>query len=264
MKIAIAQTEIQFEQFEYNIHHAQKLISYAASEHADYIFFPEMSFTGFTMNVPYASHLSDQTHAVMQQASKSNHIGIGYGWVNCNDNNKGENHYRIINESGMQMLDYIKIHPFSYGNEERYFQNGNKIAHATLSEIPVSVAICYDLRFPELFRISAQFVSLIIVPANWLHQRSAHWKILLQARAIENQIYILGINCCGKQCHNQFDGMSCLVNPEGKILLECKDIETLSIFEIKDDVQRFRSAFPTYRDMNIPLYQKLYKQILSK
>ena len=154
----------------------------------------------------------------MQTAAKQHRIHIGFVWTSAESDGRGKNHYTILTPDGESCLDYTKIHPFSYCQEDRFFQKGTQLAHATISGIPVSVLICYDLRFPEVFRIAARSAALIFVPANWLSRRSRHWQILLQARAIENQVYLLGVNCVGTQGDLQFVGGSQLVDPEGTVL----------------------------------------------
>lgn len=259
MKIAIAQTEIAFEQPEINRKIASDWIAYAAKQSADCIVFPEMSFTGFSMHVAKVASCSEKTHAEMQELSQQYRIAIGYGWVSAETNGKGKNHYTLLDANGNVISDYVKIHPFSYGEEDQFYQSGDAIVTASLGSLSVSTLICYDLRFPELFRIAARHASLILVPANWLHLRSAHWSVLLQARAIENQIYVLGVNCTGRQQSNQFDGYSCLVNPEGEVLLRCDNTARLTFVDIPDDISQYRSAFPTYQDVKLPLYAKLYQ-----
>ncbi len=159
------------------------------------------------------------------------------------------------------LSDYVKIHPFSYGGEDRFYHSGEKLTSAVLGEFSVGTLICYDLRFPEVFRAAAQKNRLLLVPANWLHQRTAHWRILLRARAIENQVYVLGVNCVGRQQSYTFDGQSCLVNPEGELLCTCGGEKQLVYVTIADDTEQFRQAFPTCRDVKISLYRKLYEDI---
>jgi len=90
---------------------------------------------------------------------------------------------------------------------------------------------------------------------------TAHWRVLLRARAIENQVYVLGVNCVGRQQSYTFDGQSCLVNPEGELLCTCGGEKQLVYVTIADDTEQFRQAFPTCRDVKISLYRKLYEDI---
>ena len=148
MKIAIAQTEICFEEPEKNLRTAESWIEQAAQEGADAIFFPEMSFTGFSMHVEKVAAYANPIRQTMCRLAAQEHIAVGYGWTSCKPGGKGENHYTILGKSGEVLSDYVKIHPFSYGGEEQFYDSGTEIVHTVLEDFPVSTLICYDLRFP--------------------------------------------------------------------------------------------------------------------
>lgn len=262
MKLAIAQTNIHFEQQTKNLFVAMEWIEKAAQKHADCILFPEMSFTGFSMHASFLAALAPEAILEMQNLARYHHIAIGFGYVASNLNGKYENHYMLCDKSGNTILDYTKIHPFSYTHEDAYYCGGKEIITQTLETIPISVLICYDLRFPEVFRLAAKNAALIIVPANWLKKRSEHFQLLLRARAIENQVYILGINCVGTQEGMQFLGNSCLVNPEGEILTSCGSMAGLYFTEFENDVAGYRAKFPTRADARIAWYAQKYQQEL--
>ena len=242
----------------------QSWIEQAAQEGADAIFFPEMSFTGFSMHVEKVAAYVNPIRQTMCRLAAQEHIAIGYGWTSCKSGGKGENHYTILGKSGEVLSDYVKIHPFSYGGEERFYDSGTEIVHTVLEDFPVSTLICYDLRFPELFRAAAQTSRLIVVPANWLHQRTEHWLLLLRARAIENQVYVLGVNCVGKQQSYTFDGQSCLADPEGNLCCVCGDAPELAFVTVENDTEQFRRAFPTCRDVKLPFYTELYQNLVRE
>ncbi|MGN1403639.1 MAG: nitrilase-related carbon-nitrogen hydrolase [Ruminococcus sp.] len=264
MKIAIAQTRIAFEKPADNLALAESWIAQASSAHCDGIVFPEMSFTGFSMHVSQIAPYSLEIRQKMVQLAQQYHIAIGYGWVSEEPDGKGKNHYTLLDSAGETVLDYVKIHPFSYGDEDQFYDSGDSIVSGTVCGIPVSALICYDLRFPEVFRLAARHSSLVLVPANWLERRSVHWQTLLRARAIENQVFVLGVNCVGTQQAYGFVGGSCLVDPEGNILADCGKEEALVYAEFTDDTAAYREAFPTYRDVKLPLYAKLYREETQK
>lgn len=120
--------------------------------------------------------------------------------------------------------------------------------------------LCYDLRFPEIFQIASKKADVILVPANWPEARTEHWKCLLRARAIENQVYIFGINCVGKNNGLNYSGHSCIIDPNGKVLEELSDREGVLSFELKNDVKKIRDGFPVKRDRREDLYSRLYKE----
>ncbi|MEQ8199588.1 MAG: nitrilase-related carbon-nitrogen hydrolase, partial [Clostridiaceae bacterium] len=184
-------------------------------------------------------------------------INIGFGWVKGNGA-KAENHYTIINPKGEIILDYIKIHPFSYSEEDKFFISGNELKFCNVKGIGLSAFICYDLRFPEVFQAVSKNVSIIIVPANWPEKRREHWRCLLKARAIENQVYVLGINCVGENNGLYYSGDSCVIDPSGNVLKEMSYKEGLIIQDIEDNTEKIRREFPVKADRKI----KLYKEIL--
>ena len=91
----------------------------------------------------------------------------------------------------------------------------------------LGVAICYDLRFPELFRkLALEGAEILCLPAEWPKPRQEHWRTLLRARAIENQLFVAAANCCGVQGKLDFFGMSLLLSPRGEILAKAGRTDT--------------------------------------
>jgi len=114
---------------------------------------------------------------------------------------------------------YRKVHLFSLTSEDKYFTAGNKSVICQTSLGLLGLMICYDLRFPELSRtLTLKGAHVIIVPAQWPKLRISRWDILAQARSIENQVYIIGANRCGKENSTQFNGHSIIVDPAGEVL----------------------------------------------
>lgn len=256
MRAALCQTDIIWENKLENYIKAKYFIEEAASKAADLILFPEMSFTGFSMNIEKTKETDEETIKIIQKYAIENTINVGFGWVKGNEE-KAENHYSIINSEGKVILDYIKIHPFSYSDEDKYFISGNALKCCKVNEINISTFICYDLRFPEVFQAVAEKVSLIIVPANWPESRKEHWLCLLKARAIENQVYILGINCVGEKNRKYYSGDSCVFDPGGNVRGIVSNKEALLILDIDDDADEYRASFPLRADRKVDLYKKL-------
>lgn len=256
MKIVLCQTNIKWEDKQSNYVTAKKYVEDAAYQDSDLILFPEMSFTGFSMNTAVTKESNNDTINQMQEYAVQYHIAIGFGWVkDCGE--KSENHYTIVNKEGKIISDYAKIHPFSYSGEDIKFQGGNKMAVFELDNIKFSTFICYDLRFPEIFQAASKTANIIIVPANWPASRSEHWKCLLRARAIENQVYIFAINCVGEVGGLHYSGDSCVINPNGEILMELSGQEGVLEYELLDDVGDFRNSFQVKNDRREDLYCNL-------
>lgn len=256
MKIALCQFNIRYEEKEENLARAENFIQQAASDQAAMILFPEMSFTGFSMNTQLTGEEREETLEAMRKLARREGIAIGFGWVK--GKSSAENHYTIVDENGEVLEDYVKIHPFSYSGEDSFFVKGSRPGSFVYKGIPFGVSICYDLRFPELYQHLSGEAHVILVPANWPKRRRLHWRSLLQARAIENQVYMIGINCCGRQGDLYYSGNSGVVSAQGEVLFEIEDREELRIFELNDDVSSCRMEFPVKADRRPSLYKEFY------
>jgi len=260
IRVALAQTQIVWEDKKSNYEAAREKIKEAAGRKAEAVFFPEMSFTGFSMNTDATKEKDGRTIQHMSALAKQYHVYIGFGWVkDCMESGgKCENHYTVVDHTGTVLSDYAKIHPFSYSGEDLKFQGGSGLVHFALNGIPCSSFICYDLRFPEIFQAVSKKAHMIIVSADWPAKRSAHWKTLLRARAIENQVYILAVNCVGEIGGVQYTGDSCIVGPDGEVKAELSGKEGMIELELMDDVAYYREVFPVKQDRREVLYTVLF------
>ncbi len=248
MKIALCQTDIVFEDKEHNLKRAEELISEAADNGAVLALFPEMSFTGFSMNTDVTKDNDCVTEGRMKELARKHGINIGFGRVEKCDDMLSLNLYEIVDPEGEIILTYAKRHPFSYGGESTVFKGGDMVKSCVIDGVPVSVQICFDLRFPGGFWKLADDTHLMIVPANWADRRVEQFKALLRARAIENQYYVIGLNCVGQQGKVSYNGQSCVYNPKGEELLSCGDSEGVYYFDFEDDVSKAREKFPVIND----------------
>jgi omega-amidase len=151
---------------------------------------------------------------------------------------------------GSESALYRKVHPFSYGGEDRLFSKGNEIVTMDIEGWVVQPTICYDLRFPELYRAGSQRgAHLILVQANWPQARHAHWETLLRARAIENQAFVAGVNCTGTQGNLRYGGGSVILNPKGETVSLGDDSEGVVRGRIDlEACKQWRKQFPALRD----------------
>lgn len=249
MIIGLAQTHIVWEDKEHN---AKKMCGYMKAfdqyiretendrESVDaLILFPEMSLTGFSMNTGRTAECDKETVRMCEEMARTYKMAIGIGWVRGTENDElCENHYSIITPDRGEVLDYVKLHPFTYSGEDRYFSGGSSFPVCQMQEACLGAAICFDLRFPEVFQILSDQADMIIVPANWPERRSAHWKSLLAARAIENQCYIAGVNCCGLMDGQYYSGDSCLYMPDGTCMEPVRVIDGQVLSEKFADYQQ--------------------------
>ena len=257
IKAALCQFRIQFEDKEQNLKRAEEMIASAAKAQAKIIFFPEMSFTGFSMRVSVTGEADGGTILRMQQYARKYRIAVGFGWVKKKAE-KGENHYTVVDETGAVLADYVKIHPFSFSGENKYFEAGSRTAVFSYSGVRFALFICYDLRFPEIFRAVSDEAEVLVVAANWPEARITHWNKLLEARALENQSWVLGINCVGDQQNLHYCGNSRAVSPEGETVDCLPEREGIIYCEIRDEAARFRRSFPALQDRRNTLYQELF------
>ena len=262
MKAALCQFQIAFEEKEKNLQKAGCMIAAAANEQAQIIFFPEMSFTGFSMHISATGESDGRTIRFMQEYARKYQIAVGFGWVK-KAGEKGENHYTVLDRTGAVLADYIKIHPFSFGGENKFFNPGSQTTVFTFAGHTFALFICYDLRFPEIFRAVAADADVTVVAANWPEKRIAHWNKLLEARALENQSWVFGINCVGDQQTLHYNGSSRAVSPEGETVEYLLDREGILFCKIQDEAACFRNSFPALQDRRPALYQKLQESYSS-
>jgi len=259
MKLALAQLDIVFEEKATNRSTAKQFIKQAVSENVDMILFPEMTLTGFSMNPSYIGEDNNETIKFFKEMSTKYNITIGFGYVESTSHSK--NKYNVVSPQGEELVDYAKIHPFSYGAETKFYENGNEINHFNAFDFNITPFICYDLRFPEIFQIASKTSTLITVAANWPIDRREHWITLLKARAIENQCYIAGINRVGEGNGLFYSGDSMIVDPLGNIIGNLYMEEGLVIADIsQDEVIAVREKFRFKDDRKEALYYELYNK----
>lgn len=259
MRVALIESNIIWENKDLNIKRLKDNLEKLSTEGIDIVLLPEMSFTGFSMNVSKTNDCDHESYKQIEELSSDYNVMIGFGWVD-KDINGYKNHYSIV-KSNKTLIDYEKIHPFSYGGEDKVFCGGGNLRTADICGFKMGVQICYDLRFPEVFQFLSKTSDIIIVPANWPQRRELHWDVLLQARAIENQVYIAGINCRGEMDGLDYSGHSTIYKPNGEKVKEEKikfiNDCNICIYEINNDVNKYRESFPVKNDRRESLYQKL-------
>lgn len=257
MKIALAQTNIIWENKVANEMKAIEYVAQASDLGAQVIFFPEMSLTGFSMNTLVTAEETEITVNKFSEIAARYNMAIGIGWTKKKEK-MAENHYSVIDFQGKMISDYVKIHPFSYADENVFFSSGNKITYFELGDYKWSSFICYDLRFPELFQAASETADIIVVPANWPQKRKEHWKCLLRARAIENQCYIVAVNCVGSINDIEYSGDSCVISPDGQVIDQLAGKQGILIVDLNENVKELRKSFPVKQDRKWNLYISEY------
>jgi len=154
---------------------------------------------------------------------------------------------------------YRKMHLFSVMREDDFLGAGDSCLVVPTSVGRVGVAICYDLRFPELFRkLGLEGAEILCLPAEWPVPRQLHWRTLLRARAIENQLFVAAANCCGRQGKIDFFGMSLLIAPRGELLAEGGGTATELVAEFDfAEMDSYRKQIPVYKERRGDVYGNL-------
>ena len=251
MKVACVQFDIAWENKPSNHARVTRLLEQARPEPGTLVLLPEMFATGFSMNVAaIAEGKSRETESFLSRTAKQFGIYLIAGIVTSR-NHLGRNEAVVFSPDGVEIARYCKMQPFTLGGESQHYCAGDAIVTFQWNGFTVAPFICYDLRFPELFRAAAaRGAQLFAVIANWPVMRIGHWVTLLQARAIENQAYAVGTNRSGADPKLTYNGRSVIVNPHGEILADAGDGEKVITADVdRETVVKWRADFPALADM---------------
>jgi omega-amidase len=164
-----------------------------------------------------------------------------------------------VADCGAVLGSYRKLHMFSMMGEDRFLSPGDKTLVVSTSVGRLGIAICYDLRFPEIFRkMALEGAEIVCLPAEWPKPRLEPWHILLRARAMENQLFVAAANCCGIQGKLDFFGRSLLLSPCGEVLAEGGEVdaELIATFNYQEMVD-YRAQIRCYHDRRPEIYGTL-------
>ncbi|MBI3123425.1 MAG: carbon-nitrogen family hydrolase [Ignavibacteriales bacterium] len=252
MKIGLVQLAIDWENPAANMAKVNELVS-KLDQKLDLLIFPELSLTGFTMS---SMHFAEEIDGVCTQffmdLAKRIKTNIFCGVIERD----GKDFYNSLihfDESGLLMARYRKIHPFSFAGEDENYTASNELVVTEIDHKKIGLTICYDLRFPELYRLYAKKgIDVLINIANWPTPRIEHWRTLLKARAIENQCFMIGVNRTGTDPKHTYNGFSGAYNPLGKELLSVENDEGILTVKINiDEVNETRKSLPFLKDMKL-------------
>jgi omega-amidase len=247
MKVALIQTNLIWENpLENRSHLAQKITSFM--EDVDLIVLPEMFSTGFTMHPKaVAEIMQGETIAWLQHLAIAKNAAIT-GSLVIEEDGKFYNRLVFVFPDG-KVEQYDKCHLFGLAGENKEFTAGTKKRIVEYKGWKICPQICYDLRFP-VFSRNAEHYDLLIYVANWPNARANAWNTLLQARAIENMSYVIGVNRIGTDANkNHYDGDSQVVDCMGNYPLEPHQSEGVFIVELdKKPQDRNRKKFGFLND----------------
>jgi len=215
------------------------------------LIFPEMTLTGFTMKAAaFAEALNGESFEFFANLAVQNDAHILAGII---EEKEGKFYNSLIHVNTYGKLEnvYRKIHPFSFSSEDKNYTRGTETIVTKIEGWNAGLSICYDLRFPELYRqYGKKKVELIVVIASWPAVRIEHWKALLKARAIENQCYVAGVNRVGNDIKLRYNGFSSIYDPMGSEVITSEDNETILSADISiDNVKDLRAKLPFLDDI---------------
>jgi omega-amidase len=260
LTVSLAQINIIPSEDRQNLTKVSRYLEESAKRNSQLVILPELWNTGYDL-----SH--SLLHARQNQATLNDLCGLAkkyrlaiVGSLLEEENNSIFNTSYWITDNGSILAKYRKIHLFRLMDEHRWLSEGNQLTlvHSPLGNAGLS--ICYDLRFPEMFRNYALAgAQLLIVSAEWPLRRLLHWGSLLQARAIENQTFMLAVNSVGKTGEEQFAGGSAVIDPWGNILAQADNqTETLMTLTIDlEMVNEVRKVIPVLSDCRPEAYESM-------
>ncbi|WP_256757379.1 carbon-nitrogen family hydrolase [Cohnella sp. WQ 127256] len=260
LRIALIQMNIEAGNPEANFAKMEaKLAEAAALEpKPDLLVLPEMWNTGYALTEiqTLADPDGERTKSVISAFCREQGIAVLAGSIAQLRGEVVTNTVHIFDRTGAEIAEYSKIHLFQLMNEHLYLEAGDVPGIFDLNGVPAAVMICYDIRFPELARkLALDGAQILFVPAEWPHPRLHHWRTLLQARAIENQMYVVSCNTVGESGGSSFFGHSMVIDPWGEVLVEAGEEETILVAEVSLPlVDEVRGRIPVFADRRPHLY----------
>lgn len=253
LRIALIQMHVEMGNPTVNFAHAKELMEKAMEKKPDILVLPETWNTGFFPRENLSALADDEgkeTCALLSSTASRFQVNIVGGTTAVKEGTDIYNRSYVFDRKGSLVSTYDKIHGFSLSGEPGYFRMGNHLSHFTLDGLTCSMAICYDIRFPELIRREALAgVDLFFVPAAWPKIRNHHWVTLNRARAIENQFYLAAVNQAGRSGDTDYAGASLLLDPWGEDICHLESDEDIAFGRVDTDViQEVRTQINVFRD----------------
>lgn len=261
LKISLGQMNVQLGKPAANLEVVKQLAAQAAAEGSAVLVLPELWSTGYDLEqaAQYATPTTAGIFAETRALAQTHKLDMVGSCLSLLGEGQFGNTAIYVAGDGRCLGEYSKAHLFRLMAEEQYLTAGNGLTLVETAWGKAGLAICYDLRFPELFRAYALAgANLMFLPAEWPHPRLAHWQTLIRARAIENQCFVVACNRVGVSKGTHFFGHSCVVDPWGEVLVEGGEAEALITLEIDlDKVADIRAKIPVFADRRPEIYRQL-------
>lgn len=248
VKVTIIQTDIKWDSIGDNIKSADTLL--AGAPQSDVYVLPEMWATGFNVK-PDDSMFGHEPLEWMKHTAEKRQCAIcGSLAVKTTGGTLHNRLYFVLPDGSYYFYD--KHHLFTYGGENKHFTPGNKRVVAEYKGVRFLLLTCYDLRFPVWSRYRDDY-DAIILTANWPASRQEVWNILIKARAIENQCYVIGANRTGQDPTCNYSGGSAIIDAKGRVMEQANGTgeQTVTADLNPGTLYEFRKKFPVLNDRDI-------------
>jgi len=245
LRVGVAQTDVRLGDREGNYRRTVEILAdrWLPSETETAVVLPEIWDVGYVIDSPgtYGDPDAAQAAAFLGSLARRHGCWFAGGSVLAVTDEGAFNRAMAVSPDGGYVAHYDKAHLISLMDEDKYLMPGNKRTLFDIGETRAAMAICYDLRFCEWLRLCAvEGAQVLFISAEWPKSRVDHWRVLLQARAIENMMYVVGCNRVGTSNGTEFGGHSMVVDPWGEILYEGGDAEDFAFVEF--DVEKTEKA----------------------
>ncbi len=260
MRVHLVQLDSVWESPQTNAKRVGELLANASVRPGDLAVLPEMFDTGFSFNLERTADMQGQTLGLLRQLATERRITLQGARTVLGHDGRGRNCATVIDPAGELLCEYQKVHPFSFGRESERFSGGDRVktyrwsaGDATNAQTSVCPTICYDLRFPELYR-AGMFLGaeVFALGANWPAPRKLHRQALAVARAIENLAYVVCVNRAGSDPFLSYAGGSMVVDPKGEVLAAAGEDECVLTVDLDVMALRaWRGSFPALRDVRL-------------
>lgn len=252
MKIAVYQMNIRCGKPDENHANVEQFLRKASARKADLAVLPEMWPTGFDLKNT-KRYLADHAHKAilprLSELAREMHIDIMAGSMLHEDVGKVHNTASYISQTGAVLAEYSKMHLYPLMFEDKFLTPGSVHKVFSTRFCPTAMAICYDLRFPEIFRRYAlDGAHLVLVGAEWPAGHIGAMREIARIRALENQYFLVLVNSVGQTCDYNLGGLSAIYDPVGRPILECGDKEEIAYAEIDlAKIDKARTALPALK-----------------
>ena len=251
MNIAAIQLDSVWEDPRANFAKVESLLATTPPAEGSLIVLPEMFATGFSLDLSKTMQgAARETEEFLRTLAVRHRSTVIGGVINPGTDGRGRNESVAFGADGTLLARYVKQRPFSGAGENAVHDAGCETVLFSWGEFTVAPFVCYDLRFPELFRAAvSRGANLFVEIAAWPVKRIEHWLTLLRARAIENMAFVVGVNRTGLEPRYEYCGRSVVVDPHGEIIADAGEAEGVLTARVDAKVVRaWRAEFPALRD----------------